>query len=222
MGQGSNFKEEFQSEVDNLKSIFTKVTQDSLLGTIRIISNFSYGKVVLNIVLTFMIPLVLFSIPISENEANSFFENFVEKLKTGILFSTSISILATIISSYIDNAKVYKTNEEDNKDNLKVKKMDKLMPTLLIAFLLTILSAYFFGQVNNSETINRWGILLQIIIFVLVQIVYGVSIYQINNSGVHNLIEDSKSYEEEQEEEVKELANNIYKNDKSEKYSKMT
>ena len=141
------------------------------------IQTFSYSKVIINVVLTFIFPIILFSIPILQNDQSRFMVNFRDKIRSGVLFSTSISILATIISSYLDGASVKENNEKK-----QIKDLNHLLPIILIAFLLTFMGAFYYGKIEEKALLNSIGMKIQIGLYIAVQIIYGLADSIIKNS----------------------------------------
>lgn len=141
------------------------------------IQTFSYSKVIINVVLTFIFPIILFSIPILQNDQSRFMVNFMDKIRSGVLFSTSISILATIISSYLDGASVKENNEKK-----QIKDLNHLLPIILIAFLLTFMGAFYYGKIEEKALLNSIGMKIQIGLYIAVQIIYGLADSIIKNS----------------------------------------
>lgn len=148
--------------------------------------------------LTFLFPVVLFSIPIMQENHTTFLENFQDKIQSGILFSTSISILSTIISSYIDNATLSKSKSESTSG--KIKDMSKVLPMILFAFILTILGAFYYGQINNNNTLNILGVGIQLLLYFFVQIIYGITDSNIKNSPSLDIVESQGKYAEKEAE----------------------
>lgn len=184
----SQKKQNSRREMDKLKRDIVSSSID-FSGTIKIyhlkiklgiskqIRSFSYSKVLINVTLTFLLPVLLFSIPVIENDNSTFLNNYQNKIQAGVLFSTSISILATIISSYVDQAKANNKNIEDtsNKRNNSKKNSDTLLVIILLAFLLTFFGAFTYGKIDGSNNLNKVGTILQYFLYGFVQILYGIA-----------------------------------------------
>ncbi|WP_270692363.1 hypothetical protein [Enterococcus malodoratus] len=175
-----------------------------LVSALEQIRLFSYSKVLLNVTLTFIFPIILFSIPILLDGKSSFSDNMLAKLNSGVLFSTSISISATIISTYVDNAK---TNIHKDQEKLKIKIIDKVLPLLIYSFLITILGAFFYGQVADGKGLNGYGMTIQICLYILVQIIYGVMDSKIKNSETRDVVQEQENYENQQDTKVEQGVN---------------
>lgn len=186
----------------------------------NIFENFSYGKVFLNVVLTFLLPIVFFSIPVTEIDPKiTFKDTFVSKVSSGMLFGTSISILSTIISTYVDNAAIFKSVKSSNNDENILKKIENLtsvLPIILISFILTYLGAYFYGQLNG-EKLNGVGIVVQFILYILVQIIYGITDGKIKKNQKDVSMEDSNNVKKAQESQVSGLVDSLKKNTEPQK-----
>lgn len=175
-------KKEFYNIILNIKRFFFEI----LTSFFQQIQLFSYSKVLVNIVLTFLFPIIMFSIPILVDNTHTLADNIMMKLSSGVLFSTSISISATIISSYVDSAR---------DDGKKIKVMTKVLPLLIYSFMCTVLGAYYFGQMTEKASLNLNGVIIQIILYLFVQIIYGVMDSKIKNSPSVDLNKNEKDNE---------------------------
>nr|WP_319219068.1 hypothetical protein [uncultured Trichococcus sp.] len=179
----SDIWKETLSEIYNLILKLPRQIQKCInnlkVNTLKKIQTFSYSKVIINVLLTFIFPIILFSIPILQNDQSRFTVNFMDKIKSGVLFSTSISILATIISSYLDGASVQENNEKK-----QIKDLNHLLPIILIVFLLTFMGAFYYGKIEEKALLNSIGMKIQICLYIAVQIIYGLADSIIKNSPV--------------------------------------
>ncbi|MHC5550230.1 hypothetical protein [Carnobacterium maltaromaticum] len=184
------------SELKKIKIFVKQSFFKFLIAFFRQIQLFSYSKVFINVTLTFIFPVIMFSIPILLNSNATLSSNIMNKLGSGVLFSTSISISATIISSYVDNASL--SSSEDKKTK-KMKIMTKVLPLLIYALMCTVLGAYYFGQVTEDLMLNTNGIVIQIVLYIIVQIIYGMMDSKIKNSKSIDISEEQEKYEQEEE-----------------------
>lgn len=192
INNSKKISQEIKEEVGKIFKLLISKVLNCILDFFKQIQIFSYSKVFLNVTLTFILPIIMFSIPIMSGSNDLFLENVKNKIQSGILFSTSISILSTIISSYVDNATVSKKNKTDNNTKT-MKDMKNVLPIILLAFLLTVLGAYYYGQKNDKSSLNSIGISIQIFLYVLVQIVYGVADSKIKNSPFFDIFDEKKN-----------------------------
>lgn len=158
---------------------------------INIIDNkTAYDKVIINFFLTFIIPVLFLNMPISGN-LNEFTENWgnsiADQLQQGLLFSTTMSIAATYISTYISRVNELARKGENGKhtgdphqSNLEAKKNFNFIAnysnTLFWALSALLLSAILLGvsRTSNSQ-LNIIIILLQLALYFGILIIYGYS-----------------------------------------------
>lgn len=130
---------------------------------------FSISKMIINVMLTFFFPIVMFSIPISgEMNFLGFLGSIKNKLEIGVLFTTSFGITATILTSYFDTA--LKLGLKETKE-LYLKSTHR---AIIVIFLLSILSAVYYGAIMEDK-LNTLGICIQLVLYVLIVIAYGYS-----------------------------------------------
>lgn len=177
---------EMKKMIKKLKSFFLK---------------FDWEKVLLNVFLTAIIPIILFTIPIVYSTTNQkdWGVGIVEKLQQGILFSTIISIASNIVLSY--RVRFRGLFSKKNQDNLEQR--IKLLPfysnllIIIFSFVLMLLSAFYYGQISGNSPLNNIGIFLEILLFILIQLLYGYSEGSMREDDGSNIKElQQKAFEE--------------------------
>lgn len=162
---------------------------------------FDWEKVLLNVFLTAIIPIILFTIPIVYSTTNQkdWGVGIVEKLQQGILFSTIISIASNIVLSY--RVRFRGLFSKKNQDNLEQR--IKLLPfysnllIIIFSFVLMLLSAFYYGQISGNSPLNNIGIFLEILLFILIQLLYGYSEGSMREDDGSNIKElQQKAFEE--------------------------
>ena len=72
-------------------------------------------RVWIHLILAFILPVVVFSLSIT-SQAGSFWSNFFDKLSQGVLFSTTVSLAATLMTDFIETMKPIQTGKENNEE----------------------------------------------------------------------------------------------------------
>lgn len=168
-----------------------------------------WEKVILNITLTAIIPIILFTIPIVYSTTNQkdWGVGIVEKLQQGILFSTIISIASNIVLSYRVRFRglFSKKNQDNLEQGIKLLPFYSNLLIIIFSFVLMLLSAFYYGQISGNSPLNNIGIILEIILFILIQLLYGYS------EG--SMREDDGSNIKELQQKADERRNKMEKND---------
>lgn len=145
-----------------------------------ILKKIDWEKVILNITLTAIIPILLFTAPVTTEKFcwDNWGGNIYEKLQQGVLFSTVISIASTIVLSYRLKFKGLfsrKSQDDDIEQQIKLLPFYSNLLIIIFSFMLMLLSAYYYGQIKNDAKLNGGGIILEIFLFLGIQLFYGYS-----------------------------------------------
>lgn len=150
-------------------------------------NNISWKKVTINFIFTFVFPLIVFTFPISDNI--NFLHEAIDRLKNGILFTTSFSIIATLLSTYFEN------NSKTVDGKLQTKNMETVNAPILIIIILVIINAIYYGRALNSP-LNLLGILVQVILYIAVLMIYGYSDHRISTAETMTIEKSGKLQDE--------------------------
>lgn len=167
-----------------------------------LIKKFSLSKMFINAFLSLALPLLICTLPIVEGTSwNNYFPDIYQKLKTGILLTTSFGITATILTSYFEGV----TLSKNDKKTLKL--VESLNFSIIMIIFLTIINAIFYGLTIRSK-MNFWGVVLQLILYVLVVIFYGYSDNRIKKKKELSIV-DASEYEKENKKDIQNLKEKV-------------
>ncbi|MGW8024854.1 hypothetical protein ACWEYK_10625 [Staphylococcus xylosus] len=166
-----------------------------------LIKKFSLSKMFINAFLSLALPLLICTLPIVEGTSwNNYFPEIYQKLKTGILLTTSFGITATILTSYFEGVTLSKNDEKT------IKLVESLNFSIIMIIFLTIVNAIVYGLTIRSE-MNFWGVVLQLILYVLVVIFYGYSDNRIKKKK--ELSTDASEFEKEHKKDIQNLKEKV-------------
>lgn len=169
-----------------------------------LIKKFSLSKMFINAFLSLALPLLICTLPIVEGTSwNNYFPEIYQKLKTGILLTTSFGITATILTSYFEGVTLSKNDEKT------IKLVESLNFSIIMIIFLTIVNAIVYGLTIRSE-MNFWGVVLQLILYVLVVIFYGYSDNRIKKKK--ELSTDASEFEKEHKKDIQNLKEKVEEN----------
>ncbi len=177
---------EMKKMIKKLKSFFKKI---------------DWEKVLLNVFLTAIIPIILFTIPIVSLNTNQkdWGVSIVEKLQQGILFSTIISIASNIVLSYRVRFRglFSKKNQDNIEQRIKLLPFYSNLLIIIFSFVLMLLSAFYYGQISGNSPLNNIGIFFEILLFILIQLLYGYSEGSMREDDGSNIKELQQKADEE-------------------------
>ena len=109
-------------------------------------------RVWIHLILAFILPVVVFSLSIT-SQSGSFWSNFFNKLSQGVLFSTTVSLAATLMTDFIETMKPIQAGKET---------------TIVIL----MISSFLFTQAGKAS-INFFGLVLQFALYGACLLLYG-------------------------------------------------
>ena len=125
--------------------------------------------------MAFILPVVVFSLSIT-SQSGSFWSNFFDKLSQGVLFSTTVSLAATLMTDFIETMKPIQAEKESNEKKetgvytitIDQAKIGGLMMTIVIL----MISSFLFTQAGKAS-INFFGLVLQFALYGACLLLYG-------------------------------------------------
>ena len=81
-------------------------------------------RVWIHLILAFILPVIVFSLSIT-SQSGSFWSNFFDKLSQGVLFSTTISLAATLMTDFIETMKPIQAGKESNEKKESIKEQEE-------------------------------------------------------------------------------------------------
>ena len=132
-------------------------------------------RVWIHLILAFILPVVVFSLSIT-SQSGSFWSNFFDKLSQGVLFSTTVSLAATLMTDFIETMKPIQAEKESNEKKetgvytitIDQAKIGGLMVTIVIL----MISSFLFTQAGKAS-INFFGLVLQFALYGACLLLYG-------------------------------------------------
>ena len=132
-------------------------------------------RVWIHLILAFILPVVVFSLSIT-SQSGSFCSNFFNKLSQGVLFSTTVSLAATLMTDFIETMKPIQAGKETNEEKetgvytitIDQAKIGGLMVTIVIL----MISSFLFTQAGKAS-INFFGLVLQFALYGACLLLYG-------------------------------------------------
>ena len=132
-------------------------------------------RVWIHLILAFILPVIVFSLSIT-SQSGSFWSNFFDKLSQGVLFSTTISLAATLMTDFIETMKPIQAEKESNEKKetgvytitIDQAKIGGLMVTIVIL----MISSFLFTQAGKAS-INFFGLVLQFALYGACLLLYG-------------------------------------------------
>ena len=132
-------------------------------------------RVWIHLILAFILPVVVFSLSIT-SQSGSFWSNFFDKLSQGVLFSTTVSLAATLMTDFIETMKPIQAGKESNEEKetgvytitIDQAKIGGLMVTIVIL----MISSFLFTQAGKAS-INFFGLVLQFALYGACLLLYG-------------------------------------------------
>ena len=177
---------EMKKMIKKLKSFFKK---------------FDWEKVLLNVFLTAIIPIILFTIPVTSptSEWSNWGSSIVEKLQQGILFSTIISIASNIVLSYRTRFRglFSKTSQDNIEHGIQLLPFYSNLSIIISSFVLMLLSAFYYGQIRSNSLLNCFGLVIEVVLFILIQLLYGYSEGSMREDDGTNIAELVQKAEEQ-------------------------
>lgn len=145
----------------------------------KFFKNIDWEKVLLNVLLTAVIPIILFTIPVTSPTFKfcDWGSSIVEKLQQGILFSTTISIASNIVLSYrVRFRGLFSKKSQDNINHgMQLLPFYSNLLIIIFSFVLMLLSAFYYGQIRSNSLLNCFGLVIEVVLFILIQLLYGYS-----------------------------------------------
>ena len=119
-------------------------------------------RVWIHLILAFFLPVVVFSLSIT-SQSGSFWSNFFDKLSQGVLFSTTISLAATLMTDFIEEKEtgVYTITIDQAK-----------IGGLMVTIVILMISSFLFTQAGKAS-INFFGLVLQFALYGACLLLYG-------------------------------------------------
>lgn len=168
-----------------------------------------WEKVILNVLLTAVIPIIAFTSPVTSPAFSwgDWGNGIAEKLQQGVLFSTIISIASNIVLSFrVRFRSLFSKKNQDNiEQGMKLLPFYSNLLIIIISFILMLLSAFYYGQIGGNSQLNNVGITIEILLFIVIQVLYGYSegsMKEDNNSNLKELqqkAEEQKNVSEEKD-----------------------
>lgn len=134
-----------------------------------LVQDISWMRVLVHFTLAFALPVLIFSISVTAQDGN-FWQQFYTKLSQGILFSTTVSLAATILADYLESFQVIDKGNERKEIRFLASKVTVWGILLTMIFLMT--ASYFSAQ-SGQATIKGMGLFLQFVLYIAVLLVYG-------------------------------------------------
>ncbi|MCR8967517.1 hypothetical protein [Streptococcus zalophi] len=175
---------------------------------------FSMEKICIIFVIGFVLPFI-FTLPITTdiitNDKINFLKirdesigSFLFILRTGFLFSSSFSLIATLMLNYFDN------NIKRKSNGNYIIKDSKIKNPILSILILFIINAVFYG-VTLKKSLNGFGIAIEIILYICFLLLYGHIDFKISTTEEVTLAQ-TQQYNDSLSEELNTEIDSINKN----------
>ena len=132
-------------------------------------------RVWIHFTLAFLLPVMIFSIGIT-SQSGSFWSNFYHRLSQGVLFSTTVSLAATLVTDFVENLQPETKSDGKNRSTKRTVYQISVDQATVIGLLLTIVilmvASFLFTQ-SGSQGINFTGLILQFILYAGALLLYG-------------------------------------------------
>ena len=94
-------------------------------------------RVWIHFTLAFLLPVVIFSVGIT-SQSGSFWSNFYHRLSQGVLFSTTVSLAATLVTDFVENLQPETKSDGRNRSTKRTVYQISVDQATVIGLLLTI------------------------------------------------------------------------------------
>lgn len=132
-------------------------------------------RVWIHFTLAFLLPVMIFSIGIT-SQSGSFWSNFYHRLSQGVLFSTTVSLAATLVTDFVENLQPETKSDGRNRSSKRTVYQISVDQATVIGLLLTIVilmvASFLFTQ-SGSQGINFTGLILQFVLYGGALLLYG-------------------------------------------------
>ena len=123
-------------------------------------------RVWIHFTLAFLLPVMIFSIGIT-SQSGSFWSNFYHRLSQGVLFSTTVSLAATLVTDFVENL-----NRSTKRTVYQISVDQATVIGLLLTIVILMVASFLFTQ-SGSQGINFTGLILQFILYAGALLLYG-------------------------------------------------
>ena len=130
-------------------------------------------RVWIHLILAFILPVVVFSLSIT-HESGSFWSNLFEKLSQGVLFSTTVSLAATLMTDFVETIKPEKNPSEKKGPAFTITIDQAKIGGLMITIIILMISSFLFAQAGRAS-VNFFGLILQFALYGVCLLLYGAS-----------------------------------------------
>ena len=132
-------------------------------------------RVWIHFTLAFLLPVMIFSIGIT-SQSGSFWSNFYHRLSQGVLFSTTVSLAATLVTDFVENLQP-ETKSDGKKSGTKrtvyqISVDQATVIGLLLTIVILMVASFLFTQ-SGSQGINFTGLVLQFVLYAGALLLYG-------------------------------------------------
>ena len=122
-------------------------------------------RVWIHFTLAFLLPVVIFSVGIT-SQSGSFWSNFYHRLSQGVLFSTTVSLAATLVTDFVENL------QPETKSDGRNRSSKRTVIGLLVTIVILMVASFLFTQ-SGSQGINFTGLILQFVLYAGALLLYG-------------------------------------------------